>query len=340
MHPVSQILISWYNENKRDLPWRNTPNPYFIWLSEIILQQTRVEQGLPYYYHFIEKYPTISDLANADEEEVLKSWEGLGYYSRARNLHSTAKFIYQNLNGIFPDNYTDLLLLKGIGPYTAAAISSFAYNENKAVVDGNVFRVLARVFGIEENIADIKNKKIFDALADEILPQNKAALHNQAIMEFGALQCSPVPKCHSCPLTKHCYAFENHKQSELPIKINKTKVKTLYHYYFVVENEKGFLMQKRKGKNIWNGLFDFPHIVSEKPLNKSSINKELKSKLGDYEIINQSKEYKHLLSHRKIMAIFFRIKTPNLLEKNYTLNEVKALPKPVLIINYLNDYIY
>jgi A/G-specific adenine glycosylase len=340
MHPISEILAVWYQQNKRDLPWRNTQNPYFIWLSEIILQQTRVEQGKPYYYAFIEKYPTISELANATENDVLKTWEGLGYYSRARNLHTTAKYIFFQLNSVFPSNYEGLLKLKGIGPYTAAAISSFAYNENKAVVDGNVFRVLSRIFGIEENIADTKNRKIFDSLATELLPNGKSALHNQAIMEFGALQCSPIPKCAICPMQRNCFAFQNNKQNTLPVKINKTKVKTVYFYYLVIENKKGIQLQKRTGSTIWNGLFDFPLLESETPLEMYEIKANLAKRLTFFEVENQSKEYKHLLSHRKILATFYRVKTTDKLTENYSIEAIKSLPKPVLIINYLNDYIF
>ena len=208
----SNSLIQWYLQNKRDLPWRNSTNPYHIWLSEIMLQQTRVAQGLPFFLRFTEAFPTVFDLANADEEQVLKLWQGLGYYSRARNLHKTAQFIALELNGIFPATYNDLLKLKGVGEYTAAAIASFVYNENVPVVDGNVFRVLSRYFDVETDIASTGAKKEFTQLASELLPKGKANVFNQAIMEFGALQCVPKnPDCSNCVLNDSCIALQKKK---------------------------------------------------------------------------------------------------------------------------------
>lgn len=340
MHPVAQILIKWYNQNKRDLPWRNTRNPYHIWLSEIILQQTRVDQGKPYYFHFIEKYPDIKTLSKASEQSILKSWEGLGYYSRARNLHQTAKIIEDQYSGVFPDSYNELIKLKGIGPYTAAAIASFSFNEAKPVIDGNVFRVLSRIFDIEADIADAKNRKIFENTANEILPKSKSAIFNQSIMEFGALQCSPIPKCENCPASLQCYAFINKKQQELPVKTKKTKVKILYYNYLVIENENHFYLKKRTDNDIWKGLYDFESIISETPLKLSEIREIINNRLTNFEIINQSKIYKHLLSHRKIFATFFHIKTTDKIDNCFAKEEIEQLPKPVLIINYLNDYIF
>ncbi|MBW8051468.1 MAG: A/G-specific adenine glycosylase [Cytophagales bacterium] len=231
----SSLLISWYRQEARDLPWRHTRNPYHIWLSEIILQQTRVDQGLPYYLKFIEQYPTIHDLANADISEVLRLWQGLGYYTRARNLHHTANNIVRNYGGKFPGNYKDLLELKGVGKYTAAAIASFAFGENVAVLDGNVLRVLARIFGIETDIATNKGMVEFNKLANELLPQKDSYLFNQAIMEFGALHCTPAaPKCETCPFSKDCIANLLNKQGALPVRINKVKKRSRYFHYFVV----------------------------------------------------------------------------------------------------------
>ena len=222
----SEILTDWYLENKRDLPWRKTTNPYYIWLSEIMLQQTRVAQGLPYYEAFTKVFPTVFDLANASEEQVLKLWQGLGYYSRARNLHATAKHIANDLDGIFPSDYKNLLKLKGVGEYTAAAIASFSYNEVVPVVDGNVFRVLSRYYNVETNIASAKAKKEFTLLAQEVISKDNPALFNQTIMEFGALQCVPKnPNCTICPLNTSCAALWLKKVSELPVKIKKLKVK-------------------------------------------------------------------------------------------------------------------
>ena len=221
----SNSLIQWYLNNKRDLPWRNTQNPYLIWLSEIMLQQTRVAQGLPYYMAFTNAFPTVFELANASEEQVLKLWQGLGYYSRARNLHKTAQFVASELNGEFPDNNKDLLKLKGIGDYTAAAIASFAYNEAVPVVDGNVFRVLSRYFDIETDISLVTAKKEFSALAFELMPKNDPASFNQAIMEFGALQCVPKnPSCEICVFNSSCAALQKKKVHLLPFKSKKIKV--------------------------------------------------------------------------------------------------------------------
>ncbi len=233
----SNTLINWYLQNKRELPWRNTKNPYYIWLSEIILQQTRVAQGLPYYLNFITTFPTVKALANTSEEEVLKLWQGLGYYSRARNLHATAKHISAELNGIFPNNYADLLKLKGVGEYTAAAIASFSYNEDIAVVDGNVFRVLSRFFGVESDISDNKTRKEFQSLANSILPKGKASDFNQAIMEFGAIQCVPKsPNCSDCIFNTNCYALQKNKVGELPVKTKKIKIKNRFLNYIIVKD--------------------------------------------------------------------------------------------------------
>ncbi|MFP4091343.1 MAG: A/G-specific adenine glycosylase, partial [Cyclobacteriaceae bacterium] len=206
----AERIIGWYHHHKRDLPWRHSRDPYIIWLSEIILQQTRVVQGLPYFMRFAEAFPTVYDLASASQQEVLRLWQGLGYYSRARNMHACARLIVEQHNGVFPLHYQELLQLKGVGPYTAAAIASFAYNETVAVLDGNVFRVLARVFGVEDDISSGQGQKRFQALAAQLVPEGKAGEYNQAIMEFGALQCTPQsPACLLCPLSEICYAFHH-----------------------------------------------------------------------------------------------------------------------------------
>ena len=230
----SNSLIKWYLQNKRDLPWRNTIDPYFIWLSEIMLQQTRVAQGMPYFFAFTEAFPTVFDLAKASEQEVLKLWQGLGYYSRARNLHKTAQYVAFELDGKFPDNYKALLSLKGVGDYTAAAIASFSYNEVVPVVDGNVFRVLSRVFDIEADISQPASKKIFQELAMELMPKDHPAIFNQAIMEFGALQCVPKnPDCTICVMNDGCLALKMDKVNQLPVKLKKTKVTNRFFNYFI-----------------------------------------------------------------------------------------------------------
>lgn len=234
MTDFHRLIVEWYRLNKRDLPWRETQNAYFIWLSEIILQQTRVLQGMNYYLKFISHYPTVHDLANASEQDVLNDWQGLGYYSRARNLHFTAKLISTEMKGVFPSSFNEIKKLKGIGDYTAAAISSFAYNLPQAVVDGNVYRVLSRVFEVHLPIDSTQGKKFFADLAQELISLKEPAIHNQAIMELGAMQCLPVnPICHSCPLNSICLAFSNRTYKELPIKLKKVKVRNRYFHFLI-----------------------------------------------------------------------------------------------------------
>ncbi|MEO1264044.1 MAG: A/G-specific adenine glycosylase, partial [Bacteroidota bacterium] len=238
--------MEWFSTNHRPLPWKGEKNPYLIWLSEIILQQTRVEQGLPYFEKFKKKYPTVKDLANAPEDEVMKMWEGLGYYSRARNLHAAAKFIADELNGTFPDTFHEILGLKGVGPYTAAAIASFAYGLPHAVVDGNVYRVLSRFFGIEEPIDTTAGKKLFAALAQELLDEKQAGNYNQAIMDFGATHCTPaLPACTSCLMKSKCTAFQKNTVNKLPVKIKKTKRRQRFFNYLIL-NEKGNVFIKKR----------------------------------------------------------------------------------------------
>ncbi len=247
------------------MPWRETSDPYCIWLSEIMLQQTRIEQGLPYYLAFTNAYPSIFDLANASEEEVLKLWQGLGYYSRARNLHATAKYIAFELNGKFPETYEGLLKLKGVGDYTASAIASISYNEPVAVVDGNVYRVLSRYFDIDTPINSTAGIKEFKLLAKELLDKEDPATYNQAIMEFGALQCKPQsPLCNTCPLSASCLALKNNKISMLPVKLKKGKIKKRYFNYLVFQSEENkTILEKRSGKGIWEGLYQFPLIETD-----------------------------------------------------------------------------
>src|ERR1041385_985871 len=253
----SQILLSWYARNRRDLPWRKTRDPYKIWLSEVILQQTRVQQGLPYYLAFVKKCPDVKKLAAAPEDEVVKLWQGLGYYSRARNLHAAAKMVVKDFAGKFPGNYEDLRKLKGIGDYTAAAIASLSFDERKAVVDGNVYRVLSRIFGIEDAIDSTVGKKIFSELANELISQKFPADHNKAIMEFGALQCVPKnPDCKNCPFVLHCYAQKKKIIHLFPLKSKKTKITDRFFYYLVIRHKGHIYIKQRTGKDIWKGLFD------------------------------------------------------------------------------------
>ncbi len=336
----SDKLISWYHQNKRDLPWRNSSDPYQIWLSEIILQQTRVDQGLSYFNKFIEHYPTINSLAKAPEHDILKLWQGLGYYSRARNLHFTAKYIVSEYQGVFPDDYKSILGLKGVGEYTAAAIASFAYGQVYPVIDGNVFRVLSRVFGIDNPIDSTKGKKVFKKLANELIDTKNPATYNQAIMEFGALHCTPKnPNCENCPFRLECFAHKNNLVIELPKKEKKLKQRNRYFNYLVIIKEGKVYLNERVDKDIWKGLFDFPLIESTKSIPFfEHIDKEFKK--SDLTFKSKSIEYKHILSHQKIYATFWQAtcNKQTELKKNYTeiaLNEINNYPVPKLIENYL-----
>jgi len=256
---VSIILQEWYAVNKRDLPWRHTKDPYLIWVSEIILQQTRVAQGLDYYNRFVGRFPNIRSLAEAEQVEVLKYWQGLGYYSRARNLHETAIDICRRWNGIFPERYDDILALKGIGEYTAAAIASLAWNLPYPVVDGNVYRVLGRLFTIETPIDTGKGKKEYRELATLLMPPEQAGLHNQAMMEFGALQCIPqTPDCETCPLSGSCFGYASGNPQQYPVKQNKTKIRNRYLHYFIILHGTDTFIRRRSEKDIWEGLYEFP----------------------------------------------------------------------------------
>lgn len=313
MQGISKTIIDWYRQNKRELPWRDIKDAYKIWISEIILQQTRVNQGMNYYLRFVKRFPDVKSLANADEEEVLRYWQGLGYYSRARNLHKAAHQIMDRHNGVFPTEFSDIITLPGIGVYTASAISSFAYNQPYAVVDGNVYRVLARYFGIETPIDTPKGIKQFAEMANAILDHENAGLHNQALMEFGALQCIPVsPDCLNCPLTLSCKAFENKLIVTLPIKEKKVKVKErFFNYLFINLNENTFL-QKRTNNDIWKNLYEFPLIETEKQISIDELTAHndfivLFRDIEDINIRNISAPVKHILTHRIIYATFVTI---------------------------------
>lgn len=257
-------LMAWYKPSDRPLPWKLIQNPYHIWLSEIILQQTRVEQGMNYYLRFVEAYPRIQDLAAAPDDEVMKLWEGLGYYSRARNLLAAARYVANELNGIFPESYEGILAMKGVGPYTAAAIASFAYNLPHAVVDGNVFRVLARFFGISTPQDSTTGKKQFSQLADSLLDQEVPGLYNQAIMDFGATVCLPRnPKCQQCPMIDQCVAFHEKRIAELPVKSKKIVKTTRFFHYLILNHQGQVYIQKREGKDIWQDLYQFPLLETE-----------------------------------------------------------------------------
>ena len=341
----SNKLITWYLQNKRNLPWRKKPIPYFVWLSEIMLQQTRVNQALPYFNIFIQTFPKLKDLANADENTVLKLWQGLGYYSRARNIHFTAKYIVNELNNEFPTSYNNLIKLKGIGDYTAAAIASICFDEPKAVVDGNVYRVLSRYFNIETPINSSKGIKEFKDLAQELIPFENPGDYNQAIMELGATVCKPQnPTCEICVLNDGCLALKNSNQKYLPVKENKVKITTIYlNYIVVVSKNKKLVLEKRNGKGIWKHLYQFPLIESHHeieiaefishPLFVSIFNKsEISIQLYN------SKPIQHKLTHRNLLTKFWIIRTPNNEYLNTDWNKINEYPVPILIANFLKQF--
>ena len=336
------ILIKWYLQNKRDLPWRNTTNPYLIWLSEIMLQQTRVAQGMPYFFAFTKEFPTVFDLANAEEEKVLKLWQGLGYYSRARNLHKTAQYVANELNGVFPPVYKELLKLKGVGEYTAAAIASFSYNETVPVVDGNVFRVLSRYFDIESDIALPATKKEFTELAYELMPKDNPAIFNQAIMEFGALQCVPKnPDCSVCVFNESCMALQKKKVTVLPVKSKKLKVTNRFFNYLILEEVLGnTLIQKRTLKGIWHNLYEFPLLETGEIVDFDFISKTVQDGFfSSYNVIGIEEcshaTVIHKLSHQHLHIQFWKIKIGNLIDNGLNYNDLKRFPFPIVIYNFI-----
>ncbi|MFV8357231.1 A/G-specific adenine glycosylase [Flavobacterium sp. XS1P32] len=338
----SKALIQWYLQNKRDLPWRNTTNPYPIWLSEIMLQQTRVAQGMPYFLSFTTAFPTVFDLAEASEEQVLKLWQGLGYYSRARNLHKTAQYVATELSGVFPETYIDLLKLKGVGEYTAAAIASFSYNEAVPVVDGNVFRVLSRYFNVETDIAQASAKKEFADLAFEVMPKDNPAIFNQAIMEFGALQCVPKsPDCSICIFNESCAALQKNKVDQLPVKSKKLKVRNRYFNYLVLEDETGnTIVQKRTDKGIWHNLYEFPLIETEKEEDFDAVTVYLQTNFRDHYQVKSLLEYNeksilHKLSHQHLHIKFWKLAVKGIVAGGIDLKTLRTFPFPIVIHNFI-----
>lgn len=339
---IGQKLLSWFQKNQRTLPWRATSNPYFIWLSEIILQQTRVEQGLPYFQKFVANFPEVSDLANAELDQVLKLWQGLGYYSRARNLHKSAQQIVVDFNGHFPGTYDQIKTLTGVGPYTAAAIASIAFEEPKAVVDGNVIRVISRLFGITEAVDQGIIRNQIGELADLLLAHHKPSVYNQAIMEFGALQCVPKnPKCDGCVLSDHCLAKKSNLVSEIPLKSKKTKRKSRFFHYVIAENEGKVLIDQRGEKDIWEGLFQFPLIESSdnNALDESEIAKSINYSFKTINRVN--KVQKHVLSHQDIFARFYHVSLNDFNSQIFRLvstDDLHTFAFPRLIDRYLENY--
>ena len=337
--------MKWHKEeNKREMPWKGEKDPYRIWLSEVILQQTRVAQGWAYYDRFIQKYPTIVDLAGAKDQEVFKLWEGLGYYNRCKNLLYTAREISSNRNGHFPDTYDEILGLKGVGPYTAAAIASFAYNLPFAVVDGNVFRVLSRYFGIDTPIDSAEGKNLFTELAAKVLAKKEAGLYNQAIMDFGATVCKPFsPLCSSCALQKNCSAFSEGRVNQLPIKEKTLLRKTRWFYYFIFEFEGKMMVHQRTGKDIWQNLYEFYLLESYEQVkwDKIAVKTWLKDQIGigKADVTDISAVSVQQLTHQQIKGQFVRVQLQSIptFLKRYPWYSVKALQKmafPKFITQY------
>ena len=325
---IVSTLANWYLQHKRDLPWRETQDPYLIWISEIILQQTRVNQGLDYYLRFVQRFPDVRQLDIAHEDEVLKYWQGLGYYSRARNLHKAARRIVELYDGVFPTRFEDVLSLPGIGSYTASAICSFAYHQPYAVLDGNVFRVLSRLFGIDVPIDSSKGKKIFEKYAADLMIHAAPALHNQAIMEFGALQCVPVtPDCVSCPLHSICVAYGDGLQSRLPVKEKKLKQRERFFNYLWVQYDDCIFLQKRIEKDIWQNLYELPLLEADVLYSPESLmeNESFKALFAEFtvEVNSHVHTFRHILSHQIIHARFFKIKLSGQSEKSLLFMKIK-----------------
>jgi A/G-specific adenine glycosylase len=351
MKYFSSKILMWYDKNKRDLPWRETEDPYKIWISEIVLQQTRVNQGLPYYVAFVNRFPNIQSLANASEQEVLKLWQGLGYYSRARNMHSAAKEMVEKYQGIFPENYNQILSLKGVGEYTAKAISVFAYHQKHVVTDANVNRIIARLYGIKTDISQLKTKQKIQKTLEKLLDTSKIVDFNQAIMEFGALQCLPRnPKCENCIFKNDCYAFKTKTTEKLPVKKKKKELKHRYFHYFVfIDNNHQTLIRKRVSDDIWTHLYEFPMMEHHKGIPDAHIFNYILNKNDTYTLRKNFKTT-HVLSHQKIHARFFvfdcsdasKIRfVPNLsgIEK-IPVSNIDNFPLPKLIEQYISNILF
>ncbi|KPK84539.1 MAG: hypothetical protein AMS27_09630 [Bacteroides sp. SM23_62_1] len=339
---ISKRLIRWYLKTRRDLPWRKTKDPYTIWVSEVILQQTKVDQGLQYFHRFMKRFPDLPSLAMADPDEVMKIWQGLGYYTRARNLHDTARYINMNSGGMLPSTYAGLIKLKGIGPYTAAAVASIAFGEKVPVVDGNVIRVLSRVFGIRSS-----GTKTFFEKALEIMDTEEPGLFNQALMEFGALNCTPVtPSCPACILRKECFAYNYDAVRDLPVKKVKPEIKKRYFHYFIILDNDNMIIRKRDGSDIWKGLYDFPLIETGQPASLQKLRdtpgwKNIFGSPGP-EVLKYSTIRKHILTHQVIFARFYfvgrypaRLLTGNYLKIHQ--KKLNDLPLPRLIDRFIKE---
>ncbi len=340
----SEKILDWYSVNKRELPWRTTVDPYKIWLSEVILQQTRVAQGIPYYHKFVNEFPSVQDLASASEERILKLWQGLGYYSRARNLHATAKQISTQYNGHFPENYSELIKLKGIGDYTASALASICFKKPEPVVDGNVYRVLSRFFGIDVPINSSRGQKYFKEMARTVMDSERIRDYNQGIMEFGAVQCTPsAPACHSCNLSTACVALAGNRVEELPVKIRKASVRKRYFDYLVpVDDSYNTRLIRREAKDIWQNLYEFPLLESVKEPDRSELLPRFREilKVDDIESVYQSdtKSIVHKLSHQHLITRFWIVKINDRIEAGIPIEKLEEFPVPVLIADFIKTF--
>lgn len=343
-------LMNWYRVKGRELPWRTTRDAYVIWLSEVILQQTRVEQGMPYFYRFLEEFPIVTKFAEANEEEILRLWQGLGYYSRARNMHKAAKMVVEDFNAVFPTSYENAIRLPGVGEYTAAAIASFSVNEARAVVDGNVYRVLARYFGIDEPINSPKGKKVFAEIANEMLDKENAGLYNQAIMDFGALQCKPKnPACDACIYRLECVAFQQGLVGMLPVKLKGKGSRDRYFHYFILMEKDKILMSKRGDGDVWTNLYEFPMIETAEDMAMPALMAHVD--FAQYfkedtllEIVG--KQTKHVLSHQNIYARFYLVGDSDSLKKKkkewdyHYYEKIDNLAKHKLIFSFLEKNLH
>lgn len=345
MKGFSKRLIRWYESNRRELPWRDTRDPYFVWLSEIILQQTRVDQGMSYYHKFTSLFPTVADLANAPEDTILKAWQGLGYYSRARNLHFTAKMVHLQFGDVFPKTSKELLQLKGVGAYTAAAIASFCYGERSAVIDGNVIRVLSRLFAIEHAADTKEGKKQIAELAERLIDKEDPGTYNQAVMEFGAILCTPKkPACAECPFAGECLALAAKAVDKFPLQTKRVVVKNVrMNYFFLRENHFTYI-RKRSNNGIWKGLYDFPESGDqEKPEEAIAFFQQSFANDQELNVSDVSSEYTHVLTHRKINARFYEVELKTNLKETpedwikIKLSKLSEYGIPRLIDKYLSD---
>ncbi|RLD68787.1 MAG: A/G-specific adenine glycosylase [Bacteroidetes bacterium] len=343
--PISKDIISWYLKNKRELPWRQTKNPYLIWVSEIMLQQTRVKQAMGYFYHFVARFPDLNTLANAEEKEVLKYWQGLGYYTRARNLHYSAQYIVNELNGLFPDKYSTIIKLKGVGEYTAAAIASFAFGEKIPAIDGNVFRVLSRIFNENLAINTGTGKRAFKKIAEALIENFKADEYNQAMMEFGAIICKPSnPLCSQCPVVVSCLAYHKGNISELPVKKKTGKLKKRYLNYLFIKCGKKTLIKERNQKDIWRGLYEFPLIETKSNImtEELTLSEQWLDIVGDnFKLLKVFTPVLHRLSHQLLNITFYCVeinefKIASLYEKVF-LTDLISYPVPKVIENFINE---